>query len=126
MQVITHGTFQVICVRGINHAGDVLFHMYWVYLLTIGWLLKQVYKQPSSNINFLHLCQLFILTTLRYIFQIFTNMFIDNKGGVSTSVIFMLNTLFVNIGMNLFLETSKKLLCTFIITSLTIFHLLMS
>lgn len=110
-------------MRGINGPGDLLFHFYWVYLLSIGWLMKKIYAMPRQNYS--NLCFLFLLTTARFIAQMLTNMFIENTGGHSASMIFTLNFLFMNIGINLFLPILKKLACTFFITSLCLYQVMM-
>lgn len=123
LTVFAHAVFQISTARGINQAGDYLFHLHWFYLLYVGWLMKKIYAAPGSNFSSLY--HLVLLTTARYALQILTNIFFDNAGGHSTSLVFTLFLLFMNIGINLFLTTCKKLACTFFICSLCGFQIAM-
>ena len=123
LTVFAHAVFQVVTARGINKAGDYLFHLYWFYLLYVGWLMKKTYAAPASN--FRSVSFIVLLTTARYALQILTNIFFDNAGGHSASLIFTLNLYFMNIGINLFLTKFKKLVCTFLICCICTFQITM-
>ena len=85
--------------------------------------MKKTYAAPASNFRSLY--YIVLLTTARYALQILTNIFFDNAGGHSASLIFTMNLLFMNIGINLFLTKFKKIAFTFFTCFICVFQVTM-